>query len=91
LNIIAAAVKDSLNVLQTEKLIDSEIKKIMGVSSGSFPPAIDFMARKNIRNYRIFMNTISRALDMISKSGVTTHTSHTEYDDYFEYVIRVDK
>lgn len=80
--IIDRIVKDKLNVFETEKLIDSIINPHMK------------QGRRNlsvIKDVRIFFNTINSAVDLMRRSGIEAVSQREEYDDYYEYTVRIPK
>ena len=54
------------------------------------PPPAPVVKRKK-SDYRIFLNTIDKALEMVREAGVKPKTKKTEFEDYYEYTIRIDK
>lgn len=42
-----------------------------------------------VRDVRIFMNTINRAVQLMTASGIPATTEQKERDDYIEYVVRI--
>lgn len=73
-------VKESLNVAKTEELIDSVYS---GEERERIPPAY--------KDVRSFHNAISRAIEMITNSGVKVKQRRVEGDSYIEYTIVVPK
>ena len=52
----------------------------------------DKRVRKHVvKDMRIFLNTINRAIDMIKKAGMYAVADRTENDKYIEYVIKIEK
>lgn len=70
-------IKQQLNVADTEKYIESLLapKKIKGTIKG------------NIRDIRIFINTLNHAVDMMKKAGVPATATQEKQEDFIEYRI----
>ncbi|MBO4897964.1 MAG: ParB/RepB/Spo0J family partition protein [Clostridia bacterium] len=49
------------------------------------------MPRGNIRDYKIVLNTVNKALDLAKSAGVSTETEQSEHDGFYEYVIKINK
>ena len=86
LEVLKKVIERDLNVTETERYIDEEIKKL--ISKRRSEPI-----KKSLRetDYRIALNTIKKAVDMVKSAGVKTRTRQIEYDDYYEYVIKINK
>ena len=75
--------KQNLNVEETDKLIDS---MLLPHSSGT--------GHKNltiIKDVRIFFNTINNAIDLMKRSGIDAVAEKQEYEEYFEYTVKIPK
>lgn len=88
LRILKHIVDKKLNVLSTEELVEREISKILGLKQSL---AVSRMISKGKRDFRIFLNTINQALELVKNAGVPTSTRKVEGDTYFEYIIRIEK
>ncbi len=73
---------DSCNVAETEEMVDKLVKE---------KPAKSRRHPVILKDVRIFMNTINRAISVMVESGINAETKKTEFDDYFEYVITIPK
>ena len=73
-----------LNVAESEKLIDSILKKNDETPSRRLPS-------KAFRDMRIFINTLNHAVDAIRRAGIEADTARSETDEYIEYVVRIQK
>lgn len=76
--------ENSYNVSETEAYVDrlltekkrgTQNKRRMGM----------------MKDVRIFMNTINRAVSVMVESGIAAETKKTEFDEYYEYVIKIPK
>lgn len=81
-------VEKNMNVRAAEEYIDS----LLGEKKEEEPllPPAPVVKRKK-SDYRIFLNTIDKALEMVREAGVKPKTKKTEFEDYYEYTIRIDK
>lgn len=71
-----------LNVQKTELLVDSMLKKTN--NNISHKTII-------IKDLRIFMNTINKAIDTMNLSGIHAEREQRETDQYIEYMVRIPK
>ncbi|MBT2256394.1 nucleoid occlusion protein [Priestia megaterium] len=83
LQVLAEIIEKQLNVKQTEdrvvKLLETRVKK---------PKA----KRKAFsKDTRIAMNTIRQSLTMVSDSGISLNTEEEEFDEYFQFTIKIPK
>ncbi|MBE7062187.1 MAG: nucleoid occlusion protein [Clostridia bacterium] len=81
-------VEKNMNVRAAEEYIDV----LLGEKKEEepTPPPAPVVKRKK-SDYRIFLNTIDKALEMVREAGVKPKTKKTEFEDYYEYTIRIDK
>lgn len=68
--------KESLSVKETEKLVENELKRLYGEVD---EPKREIM--RLVRDYRIYINTIKRALNKINEMGVKTQLHTEDFDD----------
>ena len=83
---LSKVISESLNINQTEELVDNII-------SSSFI-AVDDKHRKKrvvIKDVRIFINTINKAVDTMRLAGINAVSKRAENDDYIEYTVRIPK
>lgn len=74
----------SLNVQQTDELVDSVIK---GVPLQKETSKRTFI----IKDIRVFLNTINHAIETMKLSGINASTQKSETEDYIECVVRIPK
>ena len=80
--VLDRVIRDHLNVAQTERLVDAYIQ----------PREIKNRKIKFLfRDVRIFMNTISHAIDTMRESGIEADSEKTEDDTYITYTVRIPK
>ena len=83
---LSKVISESLYINQTEELVDNII-------SSSFI-AVDDKHRKKrvvIKDVRIFINTINKAVDTMRLAGINAVSKRAENDDYIEYTVRIPK
>ena len=79
-------VAEGLNVKESERYIDSILhKKVV-------QPTLPVSERKVvIKDVRIFVNTINRAVDTMRLSGIDAISEKQETADYIEYTVKIPK
>jgi len=82
LSIIDSIIKKGLNVKDTEKLIDMRNAAIRKKRQ---------KVKVVIKNYKMYLNTINKAIDEITKYGVKTHQDITEDENEYTIVIKIEK
>jgi len=78
---IAAITRKSLNVAQTERLIDEMLQT-------KPPPPKRLLIVKDLR---IFLNTIDRAVNTMKQAGINAEVDQNEHNDYIEYTVKIPK
>lgn len=76
--ILLVVAERKYNVAQTEELVER-------ILEGRKKPRKRIM----VRDVRIFVNTIDRAVQMMTASGIPAITQKREDDDYIEYLVRI--
>jgi len=74
----------SMNVKQAEELVDKIIKK--GIEE-----PVKEKAQRSISDVRVFFKTISKAISLMNEKGIEASAQKDETDNYYEYVIRIQK
>lgn len=74
---------NSYNVHETDAYID----KLLEIKEPSDKPKRTGI----LKDIRIFMNTINRAVSVMVESGINAESRRTEFDDYYEYIIKIPK
>lgn len=82
---LSKIISDNLNVLQTENLVGIILNKIpkSNKKQGS--------SKAVIKDVRIFLNTINKAIDTMRLSGINAQYDKTDSEDYIEYTIKIPK
>lgn len=75
-------IKRSLNVAQTEKLVNA----ILDDETAHKPHII-----KLFKDVRIFVNTINHAVDTMREAGIRAESLRTETQDSIEFTVRIPK
>ena len=84
-DILSQVADYSLTISQTEQLIDKILK------------SHDKKQHKNqserfiIKDVRIFLNTFTKALEVMKSSGIDAQSIQSESDEYIEYCVRIPK
>ena len=81
-------IEKRLNVAQTEEYIKglNERAAMNGKREGETR-----IYRCIVRDVRLFVNTINRAVDTMLCAGINAQTSTSESEDYIEYVVKIPK
>lgn len=81
-SVLQEVLKKSLNVKQTESLVNKPVKEKPKSKKGP---------TKVSRNFKIAINTINQATEMIQKSGIEVISETEEADDEYIITLRVKK
>lgn len=82
---IRQIIERELNVQQTEKMVD---RMLLGFELTGEPTAHRTVILKDVR---IFINTISKAVETMRQSGIPAVANQRETDDFIECVVRIPK
>jgi len=82
---LSRVVTDSLNVKQTEHLVGILLQ------STPKPEKSKGNSKAVIKDVRIFLNTINKAIDTMRLSGIDAQSNKTDTNDFIEYTIRIPK
>ncbi|MBR1481356.1 MAG: ParB/RepB/Spo0J family partition protein [Ruminococcus sp.] len=82
---LSRVVTENLNVKQTEHLVSALLH--------SAPPSQPFRGNSKavIKDVRIFLNTITKAVDTMRLSGIDAESQKKDTGDFIEYTIRIPK
>lgn len=83
--VLREILEKELNVKQTENRIKHLLDKSLDQKKEK-PKRVAFS-----RDMRIAMNTIRQSVDMVVKTGLTIETDEKDYEDYYEFVIKIPK
>lgn len=76
-----------LNVQQSESYIEKRINEEPQAQTTLFGGARIFV----VKDFRIFVNSINRAVEVMKGAGISADSYQTEHDGYVEYIVRVPK
>lgn len=76
-------VQGRLNVAQSERLIDEILEETKTEKRKKPMPLI--------RDVRLFINTVSHAVDTMRRSGIDASAEKIETEEYIEYLVRIPK
>ncbi len=77
-------IQKNLNVSQTEALVDKLSEHFMKIKEKTKPKLV-------VKDVRIFINTITKAVDTMRLSGIEASSAQNETDEYIECVVRIPK
>lgn len=83
---LSAIISRNLNVAQSEELIDSLL-----YSAKAAEKAPKGKQKVLIRDVRIFINTINKAVSTMKQAGINATCRHRDNDEYIEYTVRIPK
>lgn len=83
--VLMKIVEKNLNVSATDRYVDELLSK-QNEDKLKTKPIL-----KGVSSYKIFLNTIKKALDMVKDAGVSAKTRQIEHEDCYEYIIRISK
>ncbi len=81
-------ISDNLNVSQTEAFVTDVL---MRKRVSPFEKADKPERKIIVKDVRIFVNTINKAVDTMRLSGINATSSRNETDDYIEYTVKIPK
>lgn len=83
---LSKIIAQKLNVTQSEKLIDEMLY------NATAPESTPKGSRKIvIRDVRIFINTINKAINTMKLAGINAVCKHRDSGDYIEYTVKIPK
>lgn len=81
---LSEVIASNLNVKQTEQLVEKMLSTVPTKKAKQTTKII-------YKDIRIFVNTISKAIDTMKSSGIEATSEKNETDDYIEYFVRIPK
>lgn len=86
--VLSHIIAENLNVKETEKYISSLLdnKKVQPLHNNN-----NNDKKIVVKDVRIFVNTISRAVDTMRMSGIDAVSNKEETEDYIEYTVKIPK
>ena len=86
LEAVKAICRDNLNVAQTEELI----RKLNSRREKPLTPLAEMRITK-ANDVKVFKNTVTKAVDMMKKSGIEANIEENAFDWGTEYIIKIKK
>lgn len=83
--VLSRIITENLNVKQSERLVG------IYLNSTPKPSRVKGNSKAVIKDIRIFLNTINRAIDTMRLSGINAQSNKTDTEDFIEYTIRIPK
>lgn len=85
---LSRVISDNLNVVQTEAYVTDVLMRRTAT-----PSDVKQKGEKKIvvKDVRIFVNTINKAVDTMRLSGINATSCKSETDDYIEYTVKIPK
>ena len=83
--VLSRIITENLNVKQSERLVG------IYLNSTPKPSRVKGNSKAVIKDIRIFLNTINRAIDTMRLSGINAQSNKTATEDFIEYTIRIPK
>ncbi len=81
---LSEVITSGLNVKQTEQLVDKFLSNVKAKKAKQTQKII-------YKDIRIFVNTITKAIDTMRLSGIDAVSEKNETDDYIEYTVKIPK
>ncbi|MDP4120454.1 MAG: ParB/RepB/Spo0J family partition protein [Bacillota bacterium] len=82
--IMSKIIADSLNVSQTDQLVEQMLAPAAEKRDGRAKTIV-------VKDIRIFLNTINKAVDTMRLSGIDAYSKKEETEDYIEYTVKIPK
>jgi ParB family chromosome partitioning protein len=82
-SVLRQIIEKNLNVSETDRLIDAMTFPDRGKKDNHPMPIV--------KDVRIFINTVTNAVNVMRRAGIDAVAVKQEYDDYFEYTVRIPK
>jgi ParB family chromosome partitioning protein len=81
--VLKEMISKGLNVYESEKLIETMLSPRDNTNK--------HRSLTVIKDVRIFLNSINNAIDVMKRSGVNAIAEQKEFDNYYEYTIKIPK
>lgn len=83
--VLSRIITENLNVKQSERLVG------IYLNSTPKPSRVKGNSKAVIKDIRIFVNTINKAIDTMRLAGIDAEAQKTDNEDFIEYTIRISK
>ena len=84
--VLSRMISDNMNVAQAEELVTEALTQKPEAEPDKKPER-----KMAIKDVRIFVNTINKAVDTMRLSGINAISRRSETDDYIEYTVKIPK
>lgn len=84
--VLSRVINDNLSVGQAEELVTEVLAKKPDAAPPKKPER-----KIAVKDVRIFVNTINKAVDVMRLSGINAISRRSETDDYIEYTVKIPK
>ncbi len=88
LKVLKIVCEKGLNVKKTEELIEKVIEKY---TKSSEEKSKAKLLNRNVKDIRIFVNTIRQAIEVMRKAGVNAKAAQRDRGEYVEFIVRIPK
>ena len=85
--VLSRIISDGLSVGETEILVTDALTRSASDDQKSTKPTKKFA----VKDVRIFVNTINKAVDTMRLSGINAISRRSETEDYIEYTVKIPK
>lgn len=85
--VLSRVITDNMNASQTEAFVTDVLMKKSSLPQREEKPS----RRIVVKDVRIFVNTINKAVDTMRLSGINAISRRSETDDYIEYTVKIPK
>ncbi len=83
--ILSKIISDELNVSQSESLV------AFMLNNSPKPEKHQFSSKVVVKDLRIFLNTINKAIDTMRLAGIDAESNQTDNENFIEYTIKIPK
>ena len=87
--VLSRIIAEGLSVTQAEELVNQVLMKKPEEEPAHKPERNE--RKMAIKDVRIFVNTINKAVDTMRLSGINAISRRNETDDYIEYTVKIPK
>ena len=84
INALNQIIVKKLNVAETERFVEKALDSIKSKKKTA-------NSRMIVKDVRIFLNTVSHAIETMRQSGIAAQAEQTITEEYIEYIVRIPK
>ena len=82
--VLEEVIRRNLNVAQTDRLVDKRLEDAAKPENRRHQTII-------WKDYRIFLNTVNQAVEMMRRSGIAAKADNRETEQFYEWTVRIPK